>query len=774
MSFEIFLMHHSHLDIGYTDRQEKIARLQAWYLKNAVEYAGSEKQKDRNKDNLYKYVVDGFWSVEQYIKKYGDSGKQKLIELIKDKKIELNACYVHLAELLDEGHLNESVSYASKFAKEYDLPLNVAVVTDVNGVPWALADALHEAGVKYLFSNLNAHHGFNPLRKPLHPFYWETQKGNKLLVWSGFNYQTGNLCGIVPEYVPEGSPNIKGTPMPRIGEEMDLSVAEKKLNKQLEDLRKSGYAYHFLPLFSSGFSTDNGPLTETHCAFIEEWNAKHGDKIHIQTSTVEEFFEYLKSNVSDIPTYRGDWSDWWTDGAISTPSSVKLFRNAERNKRVVEMLDPNKDIISKERLDKITNDLILFSEHTWGDSHSVWGPEDLIVLQTDARKYKLAVDADIAASTALDEVLEHYGETGLSSPQPFHYKVINPLDQPKKCTAKLNLEYWDNQFFAEGLRVTDKSGKVYMSQLSLPLRKSYVNIDIELAPKEIRELKLEPLPSHPQAFDADTLSGVFENAWYRLKWDARRGITSLSSKANGRELLDTSGEMLGAPVYQVFEDIPNIRTPWNFRISDKHKSEVSKGRLLSFGLMEQGDVLTTLKAEYQIDGAKRYEVFYKLFTGRPQIEIKVHMAKDMVINPEGMYTAFPFMNNDWKWYMDKPGALVMPGRDQLPGACYDYYAVNQGAILSGAGGGIALTCLDAPMLTIGGLKLWDFTESIEPKGHIYSWLCNNKWETNFKAECGGFYEMRYVLEYSDEFNNLDKAASALKINSYRPLTIRVE
>ena len=161
-----------------------------------------------------------------------------------------------------------------------------------------------------------------------------------------------------------------------------------------------------------------------------------------------------------------------------------------------------------------------------------------------------------------------------------------------------------------------------------------------------------------------------------------------------------------------------------------------------------------------------------LFAGLPQIGISVEMTKDIVIDPEGMYTAFPFTVAGGKWYLDKPGALILPGRDQLPGTCCDYYSIASGAILAGDACGIALTSLDAPMLTIGELKLWKYSTTIDPSGTFYSWLCNNKWETNFRADCGGFYEFRFVIECSQKFTNPRLALESVKNNSYEALVVR--
>ena len=50
------------------------------------------------------------------------------------------------------------------------------------------------------------------------------------------------------------------------------------------------------------------------------------------------------------------------------------------------------------------------------------------------------------------------------------------------------------------------------------------------------------------------------------------------------------------------------------------------------------------------------------------------------------------------------------------------------------------------MVQLGKLRLWTYSTSIEPTGPLYSWLTNNKWETNFRLSCGGAYDFRYVIQ----------------------------
>ena len=121
--------------------------------------------------------------MEQYLKRYGQEGKQRLIQAVQSGYFELTGGYFHMAELLDYRNLSHSLDYASDFIKENGLtPVDVAVSCDVNGFSWGFADALSEHGIRFLSTNIITHHGGAPFRKPLIRFWWESPKGEKLLI----------------------------------------------------------------------------------------------------------------------------------------------------------------------------------------------------------------------------------------------------------------------------------------------------------------------------------------------------------------------------------------------------------------------------------------------------------------------------------------------------------------------------------------------------------------------------------------------------------------
>lgn len=39
---------------------------------------------------------------------------------------------------------------------------------------------------------------------------------------------------------------------------------------------------------------------------------------------------------------------------------------------------------------------------------------------------------------------------------------------------------------------------------------------------------------------------------------------------------------------------------------------------------------------------------------------------------------------------------------------------------------------------------------------LYSWVMNNIWETNFKASLGGFIEINYSMNWSDNVSNVEE------------------
>lgn len=775
---KIYLIYHSHIDNGYTERQERIGDYQANFIRQAVDLVLSDKQNKRSEREKFKFTAEGFWAVEQYLNKYGEKGKDSLIKAIKTGNFELTGCYYHLTELLDGYNLGHSLDYVQEFTKQNSLKSpKIAMAADINGFSYGFADLLLERNISCLSTNINVHHGGAPFGKPFVPFYWKTNKGGRVLVFSGMPYHKANLLGLIPGYLPEANSGIPGlTPEKASGFFISgpEDLAERRIFEFADYLKKEGYPLDFVPLMGSGLYTDNSPVSDSHCELISRWNEKHSDKIEIITSTQEEFFEKLKSCGVDIPEYSGDWSDWWSDGVLSMPEPLRLFRNAQRTQKKIRHLDPKGEIVNQEQLDIISKNLIYYAEHTYGHSASVSSPGELLVKQLEYRKVYYAVEADIIAGVSLDRIAKAFGEAEFNVSTSFDYKVINPNNQPVTSIVNLPIDYWNEyQLEAKDIAVIDTAGKHYEWQIAQGLRGKSVCCAVELAAYEQKKLSMVFGNASPAGFSTQPeKSNCFENDYYRLRFD-ESGIFSIINKKNNRELLKNNAQKLGQPIYQLFDATVRPQAAGaNYSPRILPLGRIFEGKVSKILFSESGSVFSVLRVEYIVEGCQSYAAEFKLFHQLPRIELSVKYTKNLVIAPEGLYTAFPFSLPEGKWHLSKAGTFLSADV-QLPSVCHDYFTVEKGVALTDGKQGICINTLDTPLVMLDELKLWKYSSVTNPSGCMYSWLLNNKWDTNFKAECAGVHESNYIIELVSGLKNPEDCEDILNVNELEPLVIRI-
>ena len=184
----------------------------------------------------------------------------------------------------------------------------------------------------------------------------------------------------------------------------------------------------------------------------------------------------------------------------------------------------------------------------------------------------------------------------------------------------------------------------------------------------------------------------------------------------------------------------------------------------------RGPVFDLLQVVYEIAGAARYEAEFRLYHELPRIELTVKLDKTLEKRAEGMYAALPFGRPDAGWWLDKAGAFCET-EDRLPGSCADYYNFQRGFAAVRPGGGVTVSALDVPLVMFGGLHLWEYNTDLKARGCAFSWLTNNKWETNFKSECAGCHESRYVIELGAGSAPRDCLA-ILEKNELEPVVLR--
>ena len=109
---------------------------------------------------------------------------------------------------------------------------------------------------------------------------------------------------------------------------------------------------------------------------MNQWNQTYESPKLIISTTTELFRELEQKYVDQIPTVRGDFTPYWEDGAGS--SALETATNRASSDRLAQaetlwaLLDPSS--YPAQRFEQAWNNVLLYSEHTWGAWCSVTEP----------------------------------------------------------------------------------------------------------------------------------------------------------------------------------------------------------------------------------------------------------------------------------------------------------------------------------------------------------------------------------------------------------------
>lgn len=769
---KFYLIHHAHTDVGYTDRQEKIAWNHAKYLESVVEILREAERKPEWAG--FCWNVESFWMLECFLKWSTPEYIGAFWQYVQEGKIGLSASYLNGSDLTDEMILRETLEMEQRVARENGVRLESAMTADINGYAWGYPSLMAEAGVKRLLSAVHTHHGYHAAGKKQYPFYWEGPDGRRLLVWQTEHYHLGNeinihqYSGQYGYMIQDGLPNTGLT---------NWELSTRRLYAYAEQLKLDGYPFSFCPILVSGLCTDNSPPGPRIIEFVHRWNAEHGAEIELEMTTLDRFFEEAERHADGIPTLRGDWTDWWADGTCSTPDAVSHYKEAVRKYHICRTLDPDCTRgVSPELMETARHNLMLYAEHTWGFSASVSEPAHPFVNLLDMRKTLYASRAHEAVSLCLDALCGQFGETPMVIWKDYRIHAVNPSPVPVTAIARCDFEIL---FTHRHFRLIDeKTGREVPCQMVRVARGWQFNISAELAPLEHAVYRVEetpaprpPMPGMTSDYGAD---GVYDLAFARhadpdwvctpfemitpflhVRWEIGRGITSIRDRVRNRELITDPEETAFGPIYE----ITPVRTDpcTERRRMGRNRKAVHThrdfGRLTDVQVQEHGKVLSRVILTYEMEGCRSTELILTAWHDLPRLDVDLRIHKESRIEPENLYLALPFAREDAVLYADKTGCILRPRLDQIPGTCTEYYETQNGIAWTDPEGALMIEMPDAPMFSMGTLLPHDIRLAGDPlqknTDRVYAWVMNNFWETNFKASLGGFHQFRYVLRLMD-------------------------
>ncbi|WP_461224618.1 glycoside hydrolase family 38 N-terminal domain-containing protein [Lacticaseibacillus suihuaensis] len=753
----LYLINHSHTDIGYTARQEDIAAYHVDYIRQVLAIIADLEAKGRADE--FVWTCENFWQVQNFWHEATPAEQTAFLAGVEAGHIDMSLNYLNMTELVDATALDHSLARGRRFAKQLRRKLDSAMTADVNGFAWAYADKLLNNGIENLFTCIHGHHGLYPLFKNQTAFWWETQDGRRLLVWNGEHYQIGNELGMMPD--APGSYSIKDQFAAAPDSEW-REVAHTRINKYFDALAQEGYPYDFAPVMISGMSTDNAGPNEAVVDRIAEWNAQYGSEIQVKMIGVTGFFAMLREQtaVADLPAYRGDWNDWWADGVGSTPGATKIYRAAQRQYQLAERLAPAADATAAAEtqaaateaeaaptqatatgasatqtpatgatalpdpaaLATAESQLMLFAEHTWGYHSSVSEPWATMVNELEYRKANYAVTAGMTVNTYLNKLTAaRFGRVWPRVARSKTYKVVNPHDRDVTAPVTLALAYWET-LGGKRLSAADvpyieaydlATGTVYPRQVTPAASDYEVEVVVSLAPHEEKRLGLRLGDVNHETADYHYVNfvqgaeGVQDIAYpgkpneltiatddFLCLLDETRGIKTLIDKATGKNLLREAEAPLFAGIYEV---TPVKTDPCQER---RRMGRNRKGK----GVQRDFARLTDIRNV--ADGAvfKTIALDYAL-AGTQLYSVQLKFYKHL---PKIEATVRVQKTNEWApenlyvslplaaqgdLYAEKGDRLFRPAIDQLPGTNTDFFLLNSGLLYRQPSGHMLGLCL---------------------------------------------------------------------------------
>ena len=720
----IFILPHSHHDLGYTDLQNNVEEKQMANISRGIELA-------RNTANYppgarFVWNLEVLWGADQFMRTKTKPEREELINAVKKGWIGLNGMYANeLTGLCRPEELLQLFRYSTELGKQCGIPVDSAMISDVPGYTWGTVSAMAQAGIRYFSAAPNFFDRIGTFMVAWQdkPFWWVSPSGNdRVLFWVPWT----------------------GYAMSHIMKQLDTQW----VNKYQARLDEVGFPYQISYIRWSGHG-DNAVPDPDICEFVKKWNEEYEWPRFSISTTSEAFAAFEKQYGHQLPEFKGDLTPYWEDGAGSSALETRMNRGAaERLAQAATlstMLAPQ--AYKSADFDAAWRNILLYSEHTWGAWNSVSDSENPFVTQQWQVKRQFAVDAENESKRLLDGVLDAYASQTDGSGVDVH----NTSSWPRTDVVVISKE----KSLGRDHVKTEHGASVPSQRLSTG-ELAFLAEDVPAL--GTASFHLSAAAPHAPAKCVTVLDGVLDNGVVRVKVDSRTGnIVELMSKSSTRNLVDTSSdEAVNQYLFLEGKDI----------------SKVSTSGPVQIAIEEPGPLVTTIRIESSAPGCVNLVRRVRLKASADWIEISNTVNKKRApLNPhpgqdgpggdfaqheskESAQFAFPFAIENGEIHIDVPLAVMRPEIDQLPGSCKNWLSAGRWIDVTNANYGVTCATLDAPLVEIGSLsatmlgsqthpEIW--RKHIEPTQKFYSWVMNNHWGTNYRAYQDGLIEFRYAL-----------------------------
>lgn len=749
-SWNIYVLPHSHVDIGYTNTQSKVLKLHLDNIDESIALA--EKTQHYPVAARFKWTTEAIWVVDNYLALANQEKKNRFWDAVKKGWISLDGAYGNInTSLTDSRQLMQMFAKSQKLAKEQGLEINTLFQGDVPGASWGLAAQVEQTGIKYFLSGPNASDRIGNLAKwQDKPFYWLSPSGKqKLLFWQCQPYSLGyQLKGDkIPNFftIKDPKPFYTGHP--------SENFLNPYLFDYLDELAQKGFPYDMSIL--TWAMSDNAPIDPELPDAVKAWNEKYASPQLIITSTKQFFTDFEQKYAAKIPSFAGDYTEYWTDGVSSAAKETALSRKLSDQLKQADAVWAirNKPAYPVQSFEESWKNLLLFNEHTWGAYNSVSHPDDEKVKSEWAVKQSYVLKAgDIIDTLSMLSLKSELSKVN-------QVDVYNTVSWPRT-----DIVYVPASLSKRGDLVKNSSGKPVLSQRLSTGELAFIAEQVPQMGKSTFGIYAGAAYRKGSGKN-QVSSNIISNGVYKIELAPQTGdIKKLIKISTNRNYLSADSAGLNQYLYMPGDSIEKIQSNSNARITIK----------------EKGPLVNSLLITSAAPGTNGITREIRLISGLDKIELINTIDKKAIRAKESVHFAFPFHIPDAKVRYSIPWGSITAETDQLPYSNRNWYTMQRWIDLSNNVYGVTLSSPDAPLFEIGkittanllgGLPHAPLWLSFTPQSsYIYSWVMNNLWHTNFRADQQGMVTFRYFIQ-AHERGYDSYQANQTGLSNHQPLLV---
>jgi hypothetical protein len=708
----VYVLPHSHIDIGYTALQADVEAKQNDNMEAALRLA--RETASYPEGSRFKWNVEVLWPVENYLRQATPEKRAAFLKAVKSGQVGLDAFYGNiLTGLCRPEELLQLMSYATRLSKMSGVAIESAMISDVPGYTWSTVSAMAEAGVKYFSFAPNYFDRMGGTMKEWQnrPFWWVGPNSqDRVLCWCpSRGYALGHLIG-------------------------DGEALARFMPEYLTELETSRYPYDITHL-RWNVHGDNGSPDDKIAGVIRDWNAKYVFPRLIISTTAEAFRAFEKRYGEFLPTFAGDYTPYWEDGAGS--SALETAMNRASAERLVQaetlwsLREPG--AFPAEKFHEAWRNVLLYSEHTWGAHNSISQPDLPFVRDQWKVKRGFAVDADQQSRKLLEQAL---ASTAQASNE---IEVFNTTSWKRSDLVTLA-----GEMARLGDEVLDSKGKVVPSQRLSTGELVFVADDVP--PFSAKRYSIRAgLTATGDGVKAQANELVHPD-FKIVVHEQTGGIKSLYSRKLKRDLVKR-GSSTG------FNEF--------FYLPGGDLKDLERNGVPTIRVKETGPIVASLLVESAAPGCKSLAREIRVVKDSDRIEFINTIDKLPVRAKEGLHFGYDFDIPGGDVCMDVGWAVVRPEVDQIPASCKNWFSVQRWVDVSNDDFGVTWVPVDAPLVELGGITAnligsqtdWrPWIQHLKPTTRLYSWVMNNHWHTNYRADQEGPTVFRYAIRPHKDFD----------------------